>query len=161
MAGQQTRGRRSDFADTDGKPTKSDEVARRRERRGRDAPLEAAYQAGYRGDDPAEHQVSDEVYGYYEDGAAARKAEDRVERRGEIPSRITSSAPARKAGSLAADGAGFLLGLFAYALLSAYLGGGTKGVRAWLAAKFLNRTSADAAKAKAPATPAKPSGAGA
>ncbi len=39
------------------------------------------------------------------------------------------------------DGAGLLLGLFAYALAHAYLVGGPAGAKAWLAAKFLNRTS--------------------
>ena len=38
------------------------------------------------------------------------------------------------------DGAGLLLGLFAYALAHAFLVAGPAGAKAWLAAKFLNRT---------------------
>lgn len=37
------------------------------------------------------------------------------------------------------EGAGFVLGLVAYALLLNYLRGGIPAVRGWLAAKFINR----------------------
>jgi len=48
------------------------------------------------------------------------------------------------------DGAGLLLGMFVYALAHAYLVGGQAGAKAWLAAKFLNRTSAAGNLATAP-----------
>lgn len=54
------------------------------------------------------------------------------------------------------DGAGFVLGLLSYALVLAYLRGGTEGVRAWLRAKFLNEASADLAKMPTPAPPSAP-----
>lgn len=56
-------------------------------------------------------------------------------------------AAAGKAGSLVNNGAGYLLGLGAYALVGAYLQGGTPLARQWLAAKFLNRTSGTAGAA--------------
>lgn len=48
------------------------------------------------------------------------------------------------------DGAGLLLGLFAYALAHAFLVAGPAGAKAWLAAKFLNRTGPAGAFAAAP-----------
>jgi hypothetical protein len=42
-------------------------------------------------------------------------------------------------GVTADDGAGFLLGVFAWVLTLAYLRGGPGGVRDWLRAKFLNK----------------------
>jgi hypothetical protein len=45
----------------------------------------------------------------------------------------------RGGGGLVDDGAGFILGLVAYALLVNYLRGGVPAVRGWLAAKFINR----------------------
>lgn len=50
-----------------------------------------------------------------------------------------SARPSSSSGA-AHDGAGVLLGFIAYALFLAYVKGGWTGVRAWLAAKFLNRT---------------------
>jgi hypothetical protein len=41
--------------------------------------------------------------------------------------------------SVADDGAGFLLGIFAWALTLAYLRGGPTGARNWLRAKFVNK----------------------
>jgi hypothetical protein len=150
VAGQQTRGRRRGTADTSGTATASDLAEERRARRGRDAPLERAYNAGRRGDDPAEFQTDDELYGYYQDGRSAARAESRSERIGSVRER---------GGSVANDGAGIILGLVGYALLVNYLQGGVAGTRAWLAAKFLNRPSGDAARARPPATPARPAGA--
>ncbi len=48
------------------------------------------------------------------------------------------------------DGAGLLLGLVAYALVHAYLVGGPAGARAWVAAKWLNRTGPAGQYASAP-----------
>lgn len=45
--------------------------------------------------------------------------------------------------TLGQDGAGVVLGLFSTILLLQYLNGGSAGVRRWLAAKFLNRTSSE------------------
>lgn len=42
------------------------------------------------------------------------------------------------------DGTGLLLGFVAYAVALVFLRGGTAGVRAWAAAKFLNRTTGTA-----------------
>lgn len=137
MAGLQTRGSRTaGKANTgDSSELPSDARARRSAANQRDAPLERAYNAGRRGDDPAEYQTSDELYGYYQDGAKAAKAEGRQARGDQLRGQA-----AGKAGSAASDGAGFLLGLIGYALLANYLRGGRSAVRAWLAAKFLNRT---------------------
>jgi hypothetical protein len=40
-------------------------------------------------------------------------------------------------------GAGFILGLIAWAVVRAYLTGGTAGVRQWMAAKFVNKTGTE------------------
>ena len=72
------------------------------------------------------------------------------------------AAPARPArsssGGAAQEGAGFLLGLFAYALLLNYLRGGVPQVKGWLGAKFLNKPYRGASQAPpaAPAQPAQP-----
>jgi hypothetical protein len=54
---------------------------------------------------------------------------------------VRASAPVRRGGELVDDGAGFILGLLAYALFLAYARGGWDGVKAWTAAKFLNKTA--------------------
>lgn len=152
--GQQTRGSRTaGKADTsDGAERTSDRRARRAKATERDKPLEDAYNAGRRGDDPAEWQTSDELYGYYQDGAKAARAETR----GARVSQLRGDAVG-KAGGAAADGAGFVLGLIAYALLANFLRGGKPAVRDWFAAKFLNETrSSDGRRAEKPAAPTKP-----
>lgn len=152
--GQQTRGsRRAGQADTSsGRETSTERRQRQRAARERDEPFQAAYEAGRRGDDPAEFQTDDRLWATYQDGQSAARQEARGQRR----EQLTSSAGA-KAGSLANDGAGFLLGLFAYALLANYLRNGVPGVKGWLAAKFLNRPM-DSSGASAPTKPARPSG---
>lgn len=156
MPGQQTRGSRTaGKALGDGQELASDRRARRAAAAGRDAPLEAAYNAGRRGDDPAEYQSSDELWSYYQDGARAAKAEQRSARVDKLQGQAGA-----KAGTVANDGAGFLLGLLAYALMANYLRGGTPAVRAWLAAKFLNRAgSAGTPVAATPPRPAQPTAA--
>jgi len=52
--------------------------------------------------------------------------------------RDTVSAGADRVRPAVDDGAGFLLGMLAFALVFAYLEGGTAGVRRWIAAKFVN-----------------------
>lgn len=151
MAGQQTRGRTSGRAISDGRELASDRRARRKAASERDRPLEQAYNAGLRGEDPAQFQVSDELYGYYQDGQRAAKAQARAER-GE---QLRGAAGAR-AGSAASDGAGFVLGLIAYAILANYLRGGVPAVRAWFAAKFLNKTGAGAARPSPVGAPPRP-----
>jgi hypothetical protein len=153
VAGRQTRGPRGGDALDVGGERSTDVRARRAASRERDAPLEAAYKAGQRGDDPAEYQTSDELYGYYQDGAKAAKGEARQERGDQLRGDV-----AGKAGSVANDGAGFILGLIGYALLANYLSGGVPGVKAWFEAKFLNRVSGGdvAAKPTAAAKPAAP-----
>lgn len=147
MPGLQTRGSRTaGKADTSGggKPTASDERADRARRRQRDAPLQRAFEAGRRGDDPAEFQTDDELAGYYDEGRSFARTEARAGRRAARGEQLRSQAGAAgaSAGRLANDGAGFLLGLFAYALLANYLRHGIPGVKGWLAAKFLNQPSA-------------------
>lgn len=147
MPGQQTRGRRYDI-DTGGKPTATDERNRHRERRKaakeRDAPYEAAYEAGRRGDDPAEYQTSDQLWATYQDGQQAAKAEQRQGRRDSRREHLGGqlAAGGAKASSVANDGAGVLLGFVAYALLVNWLRHGPAGTKGWLAAKFLNRPAA-------------------
>lgn len=149
MAGQQTKGSRTaGNALGDGKELPTDRRARQQAGRRRDAPLEDAYNAGLRGDDPAPFRTSDELYGYYQDGQRAGRQQSRQSRvdqlRGDVGTR---------AGSAASDGAGFVLGLIGYALLANYLRGGTPQVRAWFAAKFLNRTSSTGARVAKPSSP--------
>lgn len=151
MAGLQTRGSRySGKADRTSGERESDKRERRARDRESSAPFEAAYNAGLRGDDPAEFQTDDRLAGAYEDGAKAAKGQARQDRTDKVRGDVGA-----KAGSMANDGAGFVLGLIGYAILVNYLRAGVPGVRAWTAAKFLNRTSG-AGKAVA-ATPSQPS----
>lgn len=57
------------------------------------------------------------------------------------PSPVIVSPTLRPTKLSASDGAGFLLGLWLYALALAYLREGPAGPRRWMAAKFLNKTS--------------------
>lgn len=69
------------------------------------------------------------------------------------PTAATSPPPASPGGGLslptapapvqaaASTGSGFLLGVFAWAIGLAYLRGGTAGVKQFMAAKFLNKTT--------------------
>jgi|SRR5579871_5770644 len=59
-------------------------------------------------------------------------------------SRSAPRSSGRRASSAAQNGAGILLGAFAWALFINYVHGGWAGVRAWLAAKFLNNTGSSA-----------------
>lgn len=170
MAGQQTRGSRrptgasggSDRADArrrlrEGNADPATE--RRRTQRVSDQARARAHAAGRRGDDPAEFQTDDELFGYYQDGQRLAKTERRGARRDQLAGNVRgqAAAGAGKAGSIANDGAGFLLGLFAYALVANFLRNGAAGSRGWLAAKFLNRPmGAASAKPNAPAKPAGP-----
>jgi hypothetical protein len=54
------------------------------------------------------------------------------------------------------DGAGFLLGLFLYAMALNYIRGGAPATRGWLGAKFLNKPYTGELETLAPATPARP-----
>lgn len=53
----------------------------------------------------------------------------------------------------ARDGAGVLLGFFAYAVFVAYIRGGWSGVWEWLAAKFINKTPASSSQQFDPFAP--------
>jgi hypothetical protein len=133
VPGAQTRrssGGRADTSST--KPTAGDSEDRRR-RRDRDAPLEDAYNAGVAGDDPAPHRLSDDTWQQYRDGRRAGRSQRRRESVGGAVSQATT-----KGVSVAKDGAGFVLGAIAFALFSAYLDGGSKRARKWIAAKFIN-----------------------
>lgn len=156
MAGQQTKGRRYEGFATGGGAggaTARDLAEERRRRRDRDAPIERAYNAGLRGEDPAEFRTSDELAGYYQQGRRDARTQARRGRRDELVGAATG-----KAGSLASDGAGFLLGLFAYALLANFLRHGTRGVTGWLRAKFINDPDPGLTPiaGAAPAKPTKP-----
>jgi hypothetical protein len=121
VAGAQTRRSHGGRADTTTGPTRRDELEERRRRNERDDPIRRAYEAGFRGDDPAEHRTSDETAGYYDQGARDRRRQDRRASVGEARDRGVS---------LANDGAGYVL-----------LDGGIPRVKAWLAAKFINKTA--------------------
>jgi len=63
-----------------------------------------------------------------------------------LPSLGDVNGSARLGGGVTVDdGAGFLLGLFVFALVRCFLQGGTAEARQWLGAKFLNHTSKGAA----------------
>ncbi len=74
------------------------------------------------------------------------------------PTNILRGKPTTSSGSGVQEGAGFLLGLFLYALFINYLRAGPAGVRGWLAAKFLNKPvgapTSSTAKPTAAAAPA-------
>lgn len=79
--------------------------------------------------------------------------------RGEANKRVDAAGDRLVAGAGGAveQGAGFLLGVIAYALALNYLRGGPDAARGWLAAKFLNRPyAAPPAAALTPETPARP-----
>lgn len=85
-------------------------------------------------DDPADMDAYNKlVEETFDDspGGRAKRAAGRLEDRGAA----RGAAP-----TVGQDGAGVILGAFATVLLLQYLNGGMAGVRAWLAAKFLNRT---------------------
>lgn len=155
MAGAQTRGTRGGRADTTGGATTRDLADQRRARRDRDAPHEAAWKAGYSGGDRGDFETDDRLADQYDAGAAFRSDEDRRQARGARVQQLRSG-PVASAGGAANQGAGILLGLFAYALLVNYLQGGVKGTKAWLSAKFLNRPTGGAAKPRTPIKAATP-----
>lgn len=110
---------------------------RRAYRRGRHGPHHAGEGLAYPDDD--------ELQKRYEEGLLERGEPDH-------------DAPAGS-GLSASDGAGFLLGVFAWAVVLNFLRGGGPQVRQWLKAKFTGEVSADPAAgtpAGAPATPASP-----
>ncbi|MBN9375104.1 MAG: hypothetical protein J0I40_06885 [Cellulomonas sp.] len=63
------------------------------------------------------------------------------------------SMPTLALGGAATAGGGLVLGALTYAVGLVFLRGGWAGVRAWLAAKFLNRVSAGAGATTAPTSP--------
>lgn len=131
-----------------GPMTAGDRKRLKAQARGRDEELAAAFDAGRKGGPRPEDP---ELGRYFDDGAKQARTEGRRERL----EQVGSSKPVQRAGGIANDGAGFLLGLVAYALLANFLRGGAAGARAWLSAKFVNRVS-DAATPIAPARPATP-----
>lgn len=109
---------------------------------------------------PAQVHADPELQGYYEQGHGDTVREARRE-----SVRQTVAPAASSAKGLGDNGAGFVLGLVAYALLRNFLTGGWSGVNAWLAAKFVNKTSPAAAptvngvpKGAKPAGPQQPLG---
>lgn len=69
------------------------------------------------------------------------------QRQGASFGRSVLARPQRQARAVVSDGAGLILGLFAYAVLVAFLEGGPDGLRRWLAAKFINAGAQPAAGA--------------
>lgn len=162
-AGARRRPRTKGPDTSSGKATKSDVASLKERARLRENadPYKRAYEAGEAGEpipsDLAGDPDLEDVY---------RSAVEDT-RRGGAGASSSSPSPGRGSGSarstgrptrLANDGAGFLLGLFAYALLHNYLRGGVPQAKAWLSAKFLNRvTPGNIAAPVAPATPSRPS----
>jgi hypothetical protein len=132
----------------------------RAEAKRRDAAQQKAYRQGQgaakrrvqetgrtRGHTPARVHEDPQHQELYESGFADELGDQRRTKRAERTAPIT-----KNVGGAAHDGAGVLLGMFAYALFLAYVKGGWPGVTGWLGAKFLNKTSA--APAPAHLTPA-------
>jgi hypothetical protein len=149
-----TRARRHDRPADSGPERPSDARRRRREAKERDQPLAAAYEAGRSGgprpDDP-------ELAGYYDDGAKETKQRRKAEEVDAAKPTATGPALGKTGARLADDGAGFFVGMFAYAVLVNYLRGGVPGAKAWLAAKFLNRVGGAGETAPTRSTPLMPS----
>jgi hypothetical protein len=148
-----TRARRHDKPDH-GPERPSDTRRRRQEARDRDRPLAEAYEAGRSGgtrpDDP-------ELAGYFDDGAKEAKRSRKAAEVDAAKPTATGPALGKTGARLADDGAGFFVGLFAYAVLVNYLRGGVPGAKAWLAAKFLNRTGGAGETAARPSAGTLPS----
>jgi len=70
------------------------------------------------------------------------------------PTPASTPASPAPSGSVIDAGAGWVLGLIAYAVFNAYLNYGPAGARGWFAAKFLNKPySPNGAQTPAPAAP--------
>lgn len=106
-------------------------------------------------------QVSgdEELQGLYEQGYRQGHRQSRRQAGRQTVSRATAPA-VKRATSWSHEGAGFLLGLVAFALGRSYLLGGPAGVKAWLKAKFLNEASPGPGGTTTPATPTAPSAGG-
>lgn len=112
--------------DTFGAPTAADNAAFKRSARAREKDDAAAY-----GGDPSPR-------------ANRRPSTGDGKPHAFRPANLARGRSPVPGGNVAEEGAGFLLGLFAYALLVNFLRAGPAGVRAWLAAKFINKTSTPA-----------------
>jgi hypothetical protein len=138
-AGKASKGStRAGRAEGDGTAKKSDYDRIKREGRKQDRAYRQAYTMGQAGEppDPTWDQATRDAYDQGVDDAARQRREERGDRAGQR----TSGRPGGGAGSdLVNDGAGFLLGLFVYALVLNYLRGGPDRVKGWLAAKFINK----------------------
>lgn len=149
--------------------TKADEKRYYDRRRRQDVDRSDAYNHGQAGTKPRSHfEGKDAADGtdladYWDIGAGdkdpsgAGPKPPRTPRPG-LPS-ASRSGGRSSSSSLAgvgSSGAGFLAGAVVWALVSAYFDYGPAGPRAWLASKFLNRSTAPASKAppgKAPLAP--------
>lgn len=123
-----------------GQPSKADQAGMKGQARGRDQAYAQAYKAGQA---DAAKPASKGPTG------SGKGSDARFHPTGLIP----GGRPLVSGGGAVDEGAGFLLGLFVYALGVSYLRGGTAGVRSWLAAKFLNRTTAPPAPTPAATGP--------
>lgn len=121
-----------------GTPTKADNAAAKKAARAREQPLHDAYRTGLAEAGGAKKSSG----GAASKGAAGRKPVSKVLAPAGGGKLFT---PAASAAGAAGSGAGILLGAVAWALVNAYLNYGPAGPRAWLAAKFLNRTGAGVA----------------
>lgn len=179
------RGGEPEFGDT-----QPDELAARRARRSdpdiagmraRDRAYRAAYEAGQGGrpleelGDPA--ALSPEVVQAWESGNEDRLSpqtpptggQDRSgqaqaagagARTGGLAAGATGRVAARSPLPLSAEPGGFLLGVLGYTLALQFLQGGAGQVRAWLAAKFLNRPAGSSSSGAAAGAGGRVSGGG-
>lgn len=140
---------------TSGAPKKSDTKTLKAQARRADQQSAEAYDLG-RADAKAGHPKGhrapfephlEELYnaGYDEHGQASKRSPDvAADAAGTRPApAATPATPAPSGGSIeiADQGASFLLGVLAYALVLSYLRYGWPGVTGWLSAKFLNRVT--------------------
>lgn len=97
---------------------------------------------------PAQVHADPELQDIYEQGHRQTVSDARrTAVRTKVGGAVAPAASSAK--SVGENGAGFILGLIAFALFRNYLQGGWTGVNQWLAAKFVNKTTQ-------PATPQKP-----
>lgn len=116
--------------------TAADDAREKRQAAARDRAIQRAYQAGKTGRRPpvaTGHGPTDEFM--------RRSYDQGVEERGNPePSRSRQTDAGDSGGRFGTeDGAGLLLGVFAWALILNFVRGGPAQARGWLAAKFLNK----------------------
>lgn len=107
--------------------------------------VRSAYKAGRAGR-PAPDTATPDELDAYRDGLADR-ANEPDEQRGEQTPPRQAPAARRTTSRSSGSGAGIILGLVVWALVSAYLKEGPAGPRRWLKAKFTNQVESPEAAA--------------